>query len=153
MESLNEISLKPIGWVRSPIKEPMREGWQDVLSEIILDADLEEALDGLEEFSHVIVFYWMHRVSQEGRSITKTHPQRREDLPLVGVFATRSPARANPIGMTAAKLVERKGNVLKVVGLDALDGTPVLDLKPYLPRDSLDDIRVPDWVDKLTERR
>ena len=77
---------------------------------------------------------------------------RREDLPLVGLFATRSPRRPNPIGVTTVRLLERRGNVLRVLGLDALDGTPVLDIKPYLPYgDCIQDTHVPEWVRSFNE--
>ena len=86
----------------------------------------------------------------------KVHPRRKQSLPLVGVFATRSPARPNPIGMATVKLLECHDNVLKVIGLDAVDGTPVLDIKPYIPGyDSPNEAKTPDWitVDILCEHR
>ena len=110
----------------------------------------DEGLDGLEEFSHILVVFWMHKVPAMRQPVCKIHPQGRADLPLVGLFATRSPYRPNPVGVSAPRLVERKGNVLRVVGLDAIDGTPVLDIKPYLPHlDAPADYRGPDWVSKF----
>jgi tRNA-Thr(GGU) m(6)t(6)A37 methyltransferase TsaA len=77
------------------------------------------------------------------------HPKRNQNLPLVGVFATRSPVRPNPMGMATVKLLEHRDNVLKVIGLDAIDGTPVLDIKPYIPgSDSPAAARTPDWLSK-----
>lgn len=147
---MKDIVLKPIGIVRNEVKEPRRGGWAEVVSEIIIDDSLTECLDGVEEFSHVIVVYWMHRVPPQGRPVGKVHPQGRADLPLVGVFATRAPYRPNPLGVTVVRLVERKGNVLQVAGLDAIDGTPVIDIKPYLPPyDSPPHVQVPDWVSRL----
>jgi tRNA (Thr-GGU) A37 N-methylase len=69
----------------------------------------------------------------------------------VGVLATRSPVRPNPLGITVVKLLEKRGNVLKVIGLDAIDGTPVVDIKPCLPGDSVTQIEVPDWINKLRQ--
>jgi tRNA-Thr(GGU) m(6)t(6)A37 methyltransferase TsaA len=151
---MKKIVLKPIGIVRNKVQGPMRGGWEDVTSEIVVEEDLMECLDGVEEFSHIVVVYWMHRVPQEGRPPGKVHPQGRADLPLVGLFATRAPIRPNPLGLCVARLVERKGNMLTVVGLDAIDGTPVIDIKPYIPHvDSPPDVRVPDWVTKLRWQR
>ena len=147
---MQEPVVKPIGIVRNEVKEPRRGGWEEVASEVVIEEGLEECLEGLEEFSHILVVFWMHKVPVEPRPVAKIHPQGRADLPLVGLFATRSPYRPNPIGVRVARLVERKGNVLRVVGLDAIDGTPVLDIKPYLPPyDSPADFKVPDWVRKL----
>ena len=142
-----EINLPPIGFVKNSIKEPKTEDWQTVTSEIIIDEDLKEALSRIDEFSHIIVTYWMHKVPQSQRSIRKVHPKANQNLPLVGVFASRSPARPNPIGITTVKLLERRDNVLKVIGLDAIDGTPVLDVKPYIPgNNSSTEAKTPGWV-------
>ena len=147
MNNLLNISLKPIGQVRNEIKEPIRHGWDKIESTIIIDPDFTASLDGLEDFSHIIVLFWMHQVI--GKAPVKVHPQRRDDLPLTGVFATRAPHRPNSIGLAVVKLLERNENVLKVAGLDAFDGSPVLDIKPYLPGDSITEAQYPDWVPKL----
>jgi tRNA-Thr(GGU) m(6)t(6)A37 methyltransferase TsaA len=142
-----EINLTPIGFVKNSIKEPKREDWQTVTSEIIINEDLKEALSRIDEFSHIIVIYWMHKLPPSQRSVIKVHPKANPDLPLVGVFASRSPARPNPIGITTVKLLERRDNVLKVIGLDAIDGTPVLDIKPHIPgNDSSTEAKTPGWV-------
>jgi hypothetical protein len=100
---------------------------------------------------HPIVFY-LHQVDEDRRSLLKVHPENREELPLVGVFATRSPVRPNPIGVTVVKLLECQNNVLKVLGLDAYDGSPVLDIKPYLRRgDLIEEATMPDWLLHLWE--
>jgi len=147
---MKQISLKPIGIVRNEVQGPMRGGWEDVTSEIVVEEELRESLEGLEEFSHILVVYWMHRVPQGARPPGKVHPQGRADLPLVGLFATRAPFRPNSLGVCVARLLARNGNVLRVMSLDAIDGTPVIDIKPYMPPlDSPSDVRVPDWVTKL----
>ncbi|MGD0353379.1 MAG: tRNA (N6-threonylcarbamoyladenosine(37)-N6)-methyltransferase TrmO [Dehalococcoidia bacterium] len=144
-----EINLTPIGFVRNAVTEPKGEDWQTITSEIIVNEDLKEALSGIDEFSHIIVIYWMHRTSPAERSVMKVHPKRNQNLPLVGVFATRSPARPNPIGIATVKLLECRDNVLKVIGLDAIDGTPVLDIKPHIPgADSPIAARTPGWLTK-----
>lgn len=141
--------LTPIGVVKNGLKEPHWEEWAEVESEILIREDLSEALEGLEEFSHILVLFWMHRLPIRERSLFKVHPRGRLDLPLVGVFATRAPARPNPIGVTTVRLLERQGSVLRVKGLDAIDGTPVLDIKPHIPDHPAAKVKVPLWVKKL----
>jgi tRNA-Thr(GGU) m(6)t(6)A37 methyltransferase TsaA len=148
-ESL-DISLKVIGTVSNGIKQRPQPGWGGIVSEVVIDSRLTEALDGLEEFSHIIVIYWMHQAPSQGQVPTKVHPQGRQELPLVGLFATRSPYRLNPVGETVVRLLERRGNILKVEGLDAIDGTPVIDIKPYIPPgDAVTEAKVPSWVTRL----
>ena len=143
------VVLKPIGTVKNEVKEIGKHGWDQIVSEIVVQADLVDTLDGLEEFSHIVVVFWMHLSPSGENAAHQTHPQMRPDLPLVGVFATRSPVRPNPLGISVVKLLERRDNILKVMGLDAIDGTPVVDIKPYLPRDAVPQIKVPEWVHKL----
>ena len=141
------IEVVPIGFVKNNITDLKREDRQTVVSEIIIHDDLKEALDQIEGFSHIIVLYWMHKTSQQQRSITKVHPRGDDRLPLVGVFGTRSPARANPIGLATVRLLEHRGNILKVMGLDAVNETPVLDIKPHIPgSDSPAGATVPEWI-------
>ena len=144
---LPEIKFKAIGTVRSEIKGRERHDTKDVVSEIVLDPALTEALDNLDEFSHIIVIYFMHKSHKPAPM--KVHPRFRTEPAPVGVFASRSPDRPNALGKTTVKLLERRENVLKVQGLDAIDGTPVIDIKPYIPGlDSVDNSRVPRWMTK-----
>jgi tRNA-Thr(GGU) m(6)t(6)A37 methyltransferase TsaA len=146
---MTDMILKPIGIVRSDIKRTQYPGWREVISEIVIDEDLTEALDGLDEFSHIIVLYWMHGITPREKLPPKTRPKGDPKARLVGRFATRAPSRPNPIGKSTVELLEIKGNILKVKGLDAIDGTPVLDIKPYLPGyDSARDAKVPEWNPK-----
>lgn len=141
------MKLKAIGTVRNDVKELVRHGWREVVSDIVMDSSLTEALDGLEQFSHLIVLYWMHRLTPGRKLPLKTHPMGKPELPLMGRFATRSPSRPNPVGQATVRLLERRGNILKVKGLDAVDGTPVIDIKPYIPGyDSADDAKAPRWT-------
>jgi tRNA-Thr(GGU) m(6)t(6)A37 methyltransferase TsaA len=91
----------------------------------------------------------MHQVSEKDKKALKVHPRGRMDLPLVGLFATRTPLRPNPVGLALVELLKRRENVLVVQGLDAFDGTPVLDLKPYDNWDAVVNIRIPEWRRKL----
>jgi len=141
------MTLKAIGIVRSEIKQPSRQDCREIVSDIVIDSSLTEALDNLDDFSHIIVLYWMHQVSALSQVATKVHPKGRYELPLVGLFATRAPYRPNPIGKATVRLLQRQGNILKVEGLDAIDGTPVIDIKPYIPGyDSVANPRVPPWI-------
>ena len=140
------MTLKPIGIVRNGFSEPVHQNWDKIVSDILIDNGLTEALDGLEEFSHILVLYWMHQSNRAIKSY-KIHPRGDPQLPLTGLFASRSPNRPNPVGKATVRLLQRNGNVLRVEGLDAIDGTPVIDIKPYIPRyDSVTDARVPQWI-------
>ena len=150
-KELPDMALKPIGVVRNKIKQTPKPGydWRGIISDIVVDRSLSEALDNLDEFSHIIILYWMHRVAT-GQLPTKVHPMGKRELPLVGLFASRSPYRPNPIGKATVRLLERQSNILKVEGLDAIDGTPVIDIKPYIPGyDSVTNARVPRWITSL----
>jgi len=151
-DELPPMTLKAIGTVRNGVKETppsRRDRWAEVVSEIVIDSSLTEALDGLEDFSHIIVLYWMHKLTETEMPL-KVHPRRRAELPLVGLFAARTPNRPNRIGKATVQLLKRQGNILKVKGLDALDSSPVIDIKPYIPGgDSVADPEVPQWISKL----
>lgn len=165
-KDIPEMKLKPVGIVRSKIKEPslvvksrdlnwrgalpdVRKG-QGEISQIIIYDDYTGILDGIEDFSHVLVIYWAHLTSEEGRSLIKVHPMGRKDLPEIGIYATCSPARPNSICIAAVSLLEHKGNTLKVRGLDAVDGSPLVDIKPYTPRYySVSDAKVAGWMARI----
>ena len=149
-DELPAIAVKAIGVVRNKVRQrpPAGYEWSEVVAEIVIDSKLTEALDGLDGFSHIIVLYWLHQAAS-GKVLLKVHPRGKQELPLTGLFATRSPNRPNPVGKATVRLLQRQGNILKVKGLDAIDGTPVIDMKPYIPGyDSVDDARVPQWITK-----
>jgi tRNA (adenine37-N6)-methyltransferase len=139
------VSYRPIGVVRNRLRSPRAEGWQDLRSDIIFKDELETALQGLEGFSHVIVVFDMNQVPESERRLTASLPG--AEGPQRGVLTTRSQLRPNAIGVSVVSLLHRRKAVLRVRGLDALDGTPVLDIKPYLPPyDAVADARLPDWA-------
>jgi tRNA-Thr(GGU) m(6)t(6)A37 methyltransferase TsaA len=141
------IKLRAIGTVRSEIKERGRDNTREIVAEIVIDPALTEALDDLEDFSHIIVIFYLHKSRRP--SPMKVRPRHGTVPTPVGVFASRSPDRPNPMGKTTVELLGREGNILKVRGLDAIDGTPVLDIKPYIPDiDAVDGARVPPWMAK-----
>jgi tRNA-Thr(GGU) m(6)t(6)A37 methyltransferase TsaA len=148
---LADVTLRPIGVVRNRVKEPMPQGWEDVKSRIVLRRELAEALLGLDGYSHIHVLFWPHQIPNEVRgSKPRLHPQDDSANPLQGVLATRSQIRFNPILTSVVPLLKVKGNVLEVRGLDAVDRSPVLDVKPYIPHhDSIPEAKVAQWV---TER-
>jgi len=144
---MEEINLKPIGVAKNSESKSRFGSFEDVVSEIIVDEKFTDALNGIEDYSHVIVVYWMDKV----KDYVITHrPQGNPEVPIIGIFACRCPPRPNPIGVTTVKLVERTENRIKVKGLDILDGTPIIDIKPYWPvYDNVKNGKIPDWVDKL----
>lgn len=145
-----EIETTPIGFVRRLYPdEDVKD--KSLVSKIVIDERFSHALDGIEDFSHIFVIFWMHQITASEKPVLHVHPRGRADMPLVGVFATRSPRRPNPVGLTLVELVERDANVLWVRGLDALDETPVLDIKPYDDWDSAADFRVPEWLERLNK--
>ena len=169
---MEEMAIKPVGYVRSDIKTPSlrakgkdleaKKGVQEaakeaksirsLVSELVINPELDGILDGLDEFSHALVLYWPHLQKPEGRSLRKVHPMGNKAFPLVGVFSTCSPARPNPILVTAVKIIERKGNILKVQGLDALDGSPIVDIKPYTRNYFLaEGYKVSSWMEKIQD--
>jgi tRNA (adenine37-N6)-methyltransferase len=144
------IPVEAIGTVRNDIQEPTDEGWRRVVSEVILDETFADGLDGIEAFSHVLVLFWMHRAAEAEPVRMRRRPQGRQDMPEVGIFAQRARHRPNPIGVTAVKLLRRERNRLVVQGLDAINGTPVVDVKPYVPQfDAVESPRVPAWIHRL----
>ena len=151
---LSDITLRPIGAVRNRIKEPMPSGWAEVKSRIVLRPELAEALLGLDGYSHVYVLFWPNQIPEDVRgSKPRLHPLDDPANPLQGVLATRSQIRFNPILVSVVRLLKVRDNVLDVQGLDAVDGSPVLDVKPYIPHyDSIAEGRVPQWVEERASR-
>ena len=147
VNELPKMNLKAIGTVRNELKQPGQRDCKEIVSEIVIDSSLTEALDSLEEFSHIIVLYWMHQSNRQ--TPNKIHPMGKQEIPLKGRFATRSPNRPNPVGIASVRLLQHRGNILKVSGLDAIDGSPVIDIKPYIPgHDTVIDAETPSWATK-----
>jgi tRNA-Thr(GGU) m(6)t(6)A37 methyltransferase TsaA len=143
---LEPVSYVAIGVVRNPVRKARPDGWDQVKSDLIFRDDLEPALDAIEGFSHLIVVFHIDRVPEEAQRLQI--PVGNEDEPPErGVLATRSQLRPNPIGTSVVRALHRRKNVLRVQGLDALDGTPILDIKPYLPSyDSVPEAQLPVWA-------
>ena len=162
--------LTPVGEVRSEIKTPILLAGQSDLEltermektlqyqkqvennvcDLVIYPQWEELLDGIEDFSHVLVLYWPHLIDPERRNLKKVHPMGLKDLPLQGIFATCSPARPNPVLVSAVPLIERKGNILKVKGFEAVDKSPIIDIKPYVKSYyGADNSKVSKWMEKI----
>lgn len=143
-----QLALEPVGWVTDGRMPNDRGGVEGQVSEIEVEPRYVEALDGVEAFSHLWIVWWFDQAS--GPLALQVHPEKRTDMPLLGVFATRSPRRPNPLAITAVRLLDRCGARLRVVGLDAYRGTPILDIKPYLRRgDLIPEANAPEWLERL----
>lgn len=146
-----DIKLRPIGLVHSPFKQKTDirqekyrgpEGFDSIQGELEIFSEFAPGLDSTEGFSHLIVLFAFHR-SGEGKLSVLPPFETREK----GVFATRSPHRPNPLGMTVLRLLQRRGNILEVAGVDMIEGTPILDIKPYTRRDRKPDARF-GWLER-----
>jgi tRNA-Thr(GGU) m(6)t(6)A37 methyltransferase TsaA len=141
----SKIILKSIGKVQNDFREDNIGKHLArrvlMLSRLVIDGRFKAALEGIESYSHLIIIYYMHKVT--GTKGLKINSQGRKEIAKVGFFATRSPNRPNPIGVTVVKLLERRQNIVKIRGLYAINGTPILDIKPYTYTDRKGTIRVP----------
>lgn len=145
------ITLTSIGTVHNTRLAVEDDHWGGIISEIVIDEPLgAEALEGIEAFSHAEVIFYFDQVDEAKIVTGARHPRNNPDWPKVGILAQRGKNRPNRLGLTIVQIVGREGNVLYVTGLDAIDGTPVLDIKPvmreFLPRE---EIRQPEWVSEL----
>ncbi len=147
------MNVKPIGVVKSSVKEGLDRGWGEVVSEVHLEDSLAPGLQGLEEFQYIIIIFYMHNAPKFDRKKNLVrHPQGRKDLPKLGIFAQRAKHRPNPIGITVVKLISIKENILTVKGLDAIDSTPILDIKPYtFAFDHVESVKDPSWLNTIME--
>ncbi|MFW9905277.1 MAG: tRNA (N6-threonylcarbamoyladenosine(37)-N6)-methyltransferase TrmO [Candidatus Thorarchaeota archaeon] len=142
---------EPIGFIRSSVTEAIDHSWGEVVSDIHLNVSLSGGLKKLDQFSHAIIIFYMHQAPIFNlKTDLLRRPQGRLDMPEIGIFAQRAKHRPNPIGMTVVQIISIMKNILRVKGLDAIDGTPVLDIKPYFPIfDRINTAKTPKWVDEL----
>lgn len=144
------IRMKPIGHVVSPAEETVDENWGGVVSKVRLLPEYAGGLDGLDGFSHAIIVTYLDRAQYEPARHLKRRPRGLASMPLVGIFAQRAKNRPNPIGITAVRLLRTGTDHIEVQGLDAVNGTPVLDIKPYFPScDRIEKPETPAWVAEL----
>ena len=147
-----DIVLKPIAIVRNSRKEPVDDGWGDIVSEIILDPTIPGiAFQHINEFSHLEIIYYFNKQSKPEIDYARK-PRGNPDYPEMGIFAQRNKDRPNSIGLCTVELIEHKGRKLIVKFLDAIDGTPVLDIKPvFIQFQPKGPVKQPSWVSELTK--
>ena len=140
-----EFRVRPIGHVKKSEDRTL----------IVLDEKYQPGLLGLEGFTHIYMLWWFDKNdTPEKRAVLQVHPMGNRGNPLTGVFATRSPMRPNLIALTRCRVVAVKDNVIEIDKTDAFDGTPVLDIKPFIPGyDTAKDAKVPDWLERARERQ
>jgi tRNA (adenine37-N6)-methyltransferase len=146
---LMEMNLSPIGEVVSNVEEKAYENWGEVTSTINIYPEYKEGLIGLEEYSHAIIIFFMDQFKEENRNWFRK-PRGIEQLEAKGCFAQRTKHRPNPIGISTVKIVSIVDNILTVKGLDANNGTPIVDIKPYIKEfDLRTDATTPKWMQQL----
>jgi len=143
----NIIEMKPIGIVSRTLSDE-NERDRSLIARIIIEKDLAPALDGIDEWSHIYVIFWLDRV------VHAVDPEWHHHNSDIGIFAARSPIHPNPIGLTLVELIKWEENVLWVKGIDALDGTPVIDIKPYPDWEAgklmvVTEFRIPGWLEEI----
>ena len=148
--SMRTVRFTPIGWITSSVDAPIDEHWGGVVSRINLTPGFVGGLKGLAKFSHAIVVTYLHKSKYEPSRHLQRRPRGLRTMPIVGIFSQRAKDRPNPIGVTAVKIIAVGDDHLEVRGLDAIDTTPVLDIKPYFPEyDRVKNPTTPNWVKRL----
>ena len=130
---MQEIIMKPIGYVENNVLNKKDVSWGENISKIILEKEYYTGLSGLEEFTHAIIICYLDKATYKREEHLQRRPQNRDDMPLVGIFSQRGKDRPNKIGMTSVQIVAVDEESLVIKGLDAINGTAVLDIKPYYP--------------------
>ena len=150
ISDIPEITLKPVAFVKNIRQEPIDDNWGSIVSEITLvEAMPEEAFNGISGFSHLEVIYYFNQV-RENDIVYSGRPRGNPGFPIVGIFAQRKKDRPNKIGLCQVKLLAHNGKTITVSGLDAIDGTPILDIKPVIKEFQTDGpIKQPEWVAEL----
>ena len=146
-----EFQIRPVAFVKNSRKEIADDFWGGVVSEIELaDWVPEDAFEAIESYSHLEIIFYFHKIRDEQIVFGTQHPRNNVNFPKVGIFSRRSKAHPTRLGLTSVKLLKHEGRTITVQGLDAIDGTPVIDIKPvhkeYFPRE---EVRQPAWVSDL----
>ncbi|RXJ71863.1 tRNA (N6-threonylcarbamoyladenosine(37)-N6)-methyltransferase TrmO [Veronia nyctiphanis] len=148
---MGNITIAPIGYVKSTRVEAVDDDWDQETSYIELDSHYEsDALSGLSEFSHIEVIFFFNKVDKSNINVGSRHPRNNSEWPKVGIFAQRGKNRPNRLGVTICRVVGVDKNKIYVQGLDAIDNTPVIDIKPvmaeFLPRGT---VAQPEWSKEI----
>jgi tRNA (adenine37-N6)-methyltransferase len=156
---LEKLTLEPVGLIHSEHRDHVRTPIQPVCAQgsrgrVDIFPQFVDGLDDIEGFSHLHLIYWLHRAGEVACSVAGPSPLKvvpyLDDVPR-GVFATRTPVRPNPLGLSLVRLIERRGSVLVVEDLDVLDGTPLLDIKPYVEKFDLRLDSRGGWTDRVND--
>lgn len=149
---IKKFEMTAVGFVRSPVRECVDAHWGGVVARIELLPEYKGSLAGLEDFSHAIIVTYLHQAKYIRAKHLQRRPRGLRRMPKVGLFSQRVKDRPNPVGVTAVEITGVAEDYLEVRGLDAVDATPVIDIKPYFPRfDRIDAPRVPEWVNRLMQ--
>ena len=148
-----QYSIKPVAFVNNSRNEILDDNWGSIISTIeLVETINESSLKGINEFSHLEIIFYFDKVSDEKIQFEARHPRNNKEYPEVGIFAQRGKNRPNKLGVTIVELVDVNKRVLKVKGLDAIDGTPIIDIKPvmkeFLPKN---EVSQPSWTTSLME--
>jgi tRNA-Thr(GGU) m(6)t(6)A37 methyltransferase TsaA len=145
--------MKPVAYVHSERTEPIDDNWNSIPSYIELTNEYDEdSILGLRDFSHIEIIYYFHKADPLKIVTRAEHPRENLDWPKVGIFAQRKKTRPNLIGATIAKIEKIEGKRIYLASFDAIDGTPVLDIKPVFAEYLPETITQPEWVSELMER-
>ena len=146
-----KIELEAIAFVKNSRKELIDDNWSSIESEIELTENIfTEAFEGIENFSHLEIIFFMNKVKDVKAIAQYRHPRNNESLPKLGTYAQRNKNRPNKLGLTTVELLERNARILKVKNLDAIDGTPILDIKPVMKQfEPKGEIKQPEWTNEI----
>lgn len=148
---VSNITMQPVGYVSNQVNERKDHFWGNDVSTILLSDAFRGGLTGLSDFSHAIILCYLDKARYIPEKHLLRRPRNRADMPLLGIFSQRTKDHPNQIGITAVEILSVSDTSITVKGLDAIDGTPVLDIKPYFPVFDSRDARTPEWVDILME--
>lgn len=148
---MSEIIMQPVGYVSNQIEEKKDQLWGEDISVITISEEFRGGLTGLEAFSHAVILSHLDKARYIPEKHLIRRPRNRQDMPLLGIFSQRTKDHPNQIGITTVEILSVSDTSITVKGLDAIDGTPVLDIKPYFPIFDRRDARTPEWVDILME--
>jgi tRNA-Thr(GGU) m(6)t(6)A37 methyltransferase TsaA len=147
---MKTFELVPIGFVGNAVRETVDDNWGSVVSRLTLEPQFSGGIRHLDQFSHAIIVTYLHRSTFDPAKHLLRRPRGLDSMPEVGIFSQRAKDRPNPIGITAVKIVTVGDDYVDVQGLDAIDGTPIIDIKPYfLQFDCVPTAKTPPWVDEL----
>ncbi len=149
-----KIELTPIGFVKNQRREIKDDNWGEVISEIQLTEEIiDEAFEGIEGFSHLEIIFYMSKVPKEKAKSQYRHPRNNTSFPKLGTYAQRNKNRPNRLGLTTVQLIERNAKSIFVKQLDAIDGTPILDIKPVMKAfEPKGEIKEPSWTQEIMKK-